>query len=211
MEPENTPAPLSPVQEQEPTISSSLSDKDHIIATIKRHPFGLVSMYLLAILGLGVAFGLMFWLVPTATEGDIQDKIMNYLMIFAVAASALVASFLMVATYVYRQNRWEITNDSVHQVSQRGLFNRQSSELSMANVEDVTVEKVGILASMFNFGTLRAETAGENSSFNFNYCPNPDKYARIILDARERYIEDEPLKAKRANEILNVPGGYKSN
>lgn len=75
----------------------------------------------------------------------------------------------------------------------------------MANIEDVTAEQNGILAELFGFGTLKAETAGERSNFHFLYCPEPNKYAQIILHARERFINEDPQAAKRANELLNVP------
>lgn len=190
----------------EEIIDPSVPEGNHELLIIKRHPFGLVAMYLSAIIGLAVAFGLLFFLVPSVLTGDTQATAMRVLMMFAVVASSLVFIVLLIATYVYKQNRWVVTDESVHQTSQRGLFNRQSSELSMANIEDVTAEQKGILAELFGFGTLRAETAGELSYFHFNYCPNPDKYAKIILDARQKYINDDPAQAKRANDLINVPG-----
>ena len=229
MQPENTPSttqaqtPTTPTQvsatapttptaalpaANEELIAPTAPGGNHEILIIKRHPFGLVSMYLLAIIGLVGSFGLVFWLVPTALGGDAQTRVMSYLLILAVVATFLVGIFLVIATYIYRQNRWVVTDDSVHQVSQRGLFNRQTSELSMANIEDVTAEQIGVLAKLFGFGTLRAETAGELPYFHFNYCPHPEKYAQIIIKARESYIEAEPLQAKRANDLLNVPGGH---
>lgn len=190
----------------EEIIDPLIPEGNHQLLVIKRHPFGLVAMYLSATVGLVVAFGLLFFLVPSLLTGDNQATAMRFLMMFTVIATSLVFIVLLIATYVYRQNRWVVTDESVHQTSQRGLFNRQSSELSMANIEDVTAEQKGILAQLFGFGTLRAETAGELPYFHFNYCPHPDKYAKIILDARQKYINDDPAQAKRANDLINVPG-----
>jgi uncharacterized membrane protein YdbT with pleckstrin-like domain len=78
----------------------------------------------------------------------------------------------------------------VTQVQQTGLFNKQSSQLSLENLEDVTAEKNGILAQMFNFGVIKCETAGERSKFVFPFCPNPTYYAQEILNARERFMQD---------------------
>lgn len=190
----------------EEIIDPSIPEGNHQLLVIKRHPFGLVAMYLSATVGLVAAFGLLFFLVPSVLTGDTQATAIRYLMMFAVVATGVVFIVLLIATYVYRQNRWVVTDESVHQTSQRGLFNRQSSELSMANIEDVTAEQKGILAELFGFGTLRAETAGELPYFHFNYCPTPDKYAKIILDARQKYINDDPAQAKRANDLINAPG-----
>jgi hypothetical protein len=43
---------------------------------------------------------------------------------------------------------------------------------------------------MFNFGTLKVETAGERSKFVFMYCPRPNEYARRILEIHESFLED---------------------
>jgi hypothetical protein len=47
---------------------------------------------------------------------------------------------------------------------------------------------------LFNYGTLRVETAGEQSNFNFIYCPRPNAVAKLILEARERYVEHPPKR-----------------
>jgi hypothetical protein len=88
---------------------------------------------------------------------------------------------------LYWGNSWVVTTDSITQVNQTGLFTRQSSQLSLANLEDVTAEQNGILAHAFNYGLLKAETAGEHSKFSFYYCPNPNLYAQQILHAREQF------------------------
>lgn len=174
---------------------------------IKRHPFGLVALYLQALVGLAVALGLVWFLIPTLLEGDVQQRAQHLVSLFAVIALAVTAFFLLIATYIYRKNQWVVTDDSIQQFQQVGVFKRQISELSMANIEDISAEQNGLLATAFGFGTLKVETAGERSNFHFQYCPKPNKYAQIILNARERFIESDPEAAKRANELLNVPRG----
>jgi hypothetical protein len=41
---------------------------------------------------------------------------------------------------------------------------------------------------IFNYGTLKIETAGEQANFHFNMCPNPNYYAKLILEVREDLI-----------------------
>ncbi|GAC1387668.1 MAG: hypothetical protein NVS1B7_0130 [Candidatus Saccharimonadales bacterium] len=202
-----------PVTESRPAqeaVDPNLRPGDRQLLIIKRHPFGLVSMYMSAIGGLVIAFTLLFLLVPSVLSGDLGARVMRWLIIFAILTTALVIVVLLVATSIYRQNKWVVTDETVHQVLQKGLFSSQSSELSMANIEDVTAEQKGILAKMFNFGTIRVETAGELPYFHFNYCPTPEKYAQIIINARERFINSDPAAANRANELLNVPGERRS-
>jgi hypothetical protein len=56
-------------------------------------------------------------------------------------------------------------------------------------VEDVSAEQKGFLPTFFNYGTLVVQTAGEMENFVFPYCPNPNKYADRILDARQAYAD----------------------
>ena len=45
---------------------------------------------------------------------------------------------------------------------------------------------------MFGFGTLKVETAGERSKFQFPYCPNPQKCAVEIIQAHESFMAANP-------------------
>jgi uncharacterized membrane protein YdbT with pleckstrin-like domain len=105
----------------------------------------------------------------------------------AIFATALVFFILFLATYIYRQSMLIVTDKSLIQIMQRGLFVRKVSRLSMSNVEDVSAEQRGILPTIFNYGTLTIQTAGERENFLFPYCPSPNLYADRVLDARQAY------------------------
>lgn len=207
MEPNNEPQDTSTPSNDEEIVDPSIPAGNAEQVVIRRHPFGLVALYLQVIFGLLVALGLIFFLLPTLLSGDIKTQAIQWLSVFTIVAFALSAIFLLIATAVYRQNRWVVTDDSITQILQVGLFNRQTAELSMANIEDVSAEQRGIIATALGFGTLKAETAGEKSNFHFLYCPNPNMYAKIILDARERYINSDPGRAQKANPLLDTPRG----
>lgn len=199
----------APTPQDEEIVDPTIPEGNAVQVTIRRHPFGIVALYLQAIVGLGVALGLIYFLIPGLLSDENREQAFRYLSMFGVVATALTAIFLLIATAIYHQNKWVVTDDSITQFTQIGLFRRQISELSMANIEDVTAEQLGLLAELFGFGTLKVETAGERSNFHFLYCPTPNKYAKIVLDARERYISERPAEANRANEILNVPGEFR--
>ena len=167
---------------------------EHVVAKIKRHPFGIVSLYVVAVVGIALAVLLAIFLLPgmldqtgTGTSTGSSSMPMIYAGTAIVVAGLLLV--LGVATSVYWQNEWVVTTDSITQVSQNSLFNREVSQLSMENIEDVTVNQDGILPHMFGFGTLKVESAGERSKFVFPYCPTPNEYARKILEAHEDFLE----------------------
>lgn len=164
-----------------------LQPGEEVLAEVKRHPIGLLASYIMAGILLLVLGVVTFILAPTVIgsgSGKNAYALASVFMLFALAFSAV---FLWITNTIYWGNRWIITTDSITQVLQTGLFNKQSSQLSLANLEDVTAEQNGVLAHMFNYGVLKAETAGEHSKFTFIFCPNPNYYAQIILNAREQF------------------------
>lgn len=207
--PPREPAPdvPSPVPQNEEIVDPNIPAGNFKQVIIRRHPFGIVALYLQVIFGLGISLGLIYFLLTQVVSGDNRLLALHYFSLTGIVITVLAAFFILIATAIYHQNKWIITDDSITQHTQAGIFRRQVSELSMANLEDVGSEQNGLLAELFGFGTLKAETAGERSNFYFRYCPTPEKYSKIILDARERFIDEDPTAAKRANELLSVPRG----
>lgn len=165
-----------------------LNADEQLLANISRHWFGLVLIYLQVIIGI-IAGGALIFLLLSGVMGDnLSQQADTLIMAGVVMALAVAILILLVATQIYRQNKLIISDKNITQVLQRGLFSRQVSELSMANVEDVTADQQGILAHIFGYGTLKIETAGEQNNFNFIYCPNPDYYGKAILDARQQFL-----------------------
>jgi uncharacterized membrane protein YdbT with pleckstrin-like domain len=161
------------------------------IADVRRHPFGLFVIHSQVIVGLVISLFLIFTLLPSGlqTLGLEHSGAASLAVVFGLVAVVLGLVFLVLATRIYMGNQLIITSNNITQVLQIGLFNRKVSELSMANIEDVTAQQHGIFATMFNFGVLRMETAGEQNNFVFPYCPNPNAYAKTLLDARAEYLK----------------------
>lgn len=60
----------------------------------------------------------------------------------------------------YYLDVWIITTQRIIDIEQRGLFNREISEISLERVQNVTVEIPGFLATVLKFGNLKIQTAG---------------------------------------------------
>lgn len=163
---------------------------EKLVCIIHRHVIGLVFLYLgaaITILVLIAAFG---FLIPDIVGAESMATAQSLLVLVMMVVLTLVAIGLVIATYVYRASKLIITNRTVTQIIQTSLFNRNVSELSMANVEDVSADKRGILQHLFDYGTLRIQTAGELENFMFAYCPRPNYFGRLVLDAHHTYINE---------------------
>lgn len=157
------------------------------IADIRRHPIGLIMIYVQFFVATVLAIGLLGFLVPSVLGSGAGVKMFLAALILLMVFVGFI--FIVLATRVYRGNQLIITDINVTEVQQLGLFNRKVSELTMANIEDVSANTNGIFQTMFNFGTLAVETAGAHENFIFKYCPNPNAYAKVLQDARQAFIE----------------------
>lgn len=195
--PQQTPvAPISPPTQinpqSQPPVSANnplaaMRKDEAVIFQIRRHPFGLLGIHITAGLMLFAAAVVIYVLLPHFLTSVPHTKLYGIGTLVFVIIAAFMFLFLAITHKVYWGNSWILTSDSLTQVTQSSLFDKQSSQLSLDNLEDVTTEQNGPLSHMLNFGVLRVETAGERSKFMFPYCPNPNLYAKQVLQARENF------------------------
>ena len=182
--------PNQPTLTSQEPINNPLSvmqPGEQTICEIKRHPIGILGIYTMVGFLLVMLALIIFAIAPSVFGDTNKNQVMSIGAVVLLLAAVAGAAFAFISNIVYWGNRWIVTSDSITQVQQTSLFNKQSSQLSLANLEDVTVEQNGLLTHMFNYGVIKAETAGERSKFTFAYCPNPNLYAQQILNARERF------------------------
>ncbi len=176
-------------------------DEQHL-ATVYRHPFGIFTLYAQVFVGLAAAAGLIWFLLPNFIDAEEESSLYGWFGLGLVVIAALMLLVMFAATIIYRQSKLIITNKSITQIVQEGLVNRKISQLSVANIEDVTADRRGLFQTALNFGVLFIETAGEAENFYFYFCPNPDHYAKLILEARQQYLMTFPEGGRR------IAGGY---
>ena len=187
-----------------------LTAGETLVADIRRHPFGLFLIYFEVFLAIALATILLAAFIPTigdilgisnSNAGGLVVAFIMFILIFALI-------FVVLATRIYKGNQLIVSDKNVTQVLQIGLFDRKVSELSMANIEDVTAQQKGILPTAFNYGTLKIETAGEQNNFIFVYAPNPNAVAKAILDARLDFLNKKsgPISVPGANPATSASG-----
>lgn len=188
---------------------------EQVVFEIKRHPIGMLGVYIsFGLLLVFVAIGAI--LAPDMLP-DVDRRVVSNIGLLAFLISAAFALvFSYIARTVYYGNRWILTTDSLTQITQNSLFSKQSSQLGLDNLEDVTVEQRGIFAHLFKYGVLRCQTAGEHGKFLITFCPNPNEYAQKMLIARENFEHGEvhaaapqaqpaPQQAVPTQTDLNAP------
>jgi len=203
MNPDNSSNPaMNPEHNPYDNPLNVMSEGERVICEIRRHPFGLFGMYLMAGLIIVIILAAAFIGPHYLTNVTGQDKL--YIALAAIGVTAITLLYLYLGVTVYNGNRWIVTSDSITQISQVSLFRKQTSQLSLANLEDVTFEQNSFIQTMFGFGVLRVETAGERSKFSFPFCPNPQSCAREIIKAHEDFIRQHPEEQSAVGQGVNT-------
>ena len=122
-----------------PTFSADedlMEPGEKLVVVVRRHIIGLVIIYLEAVAGLVAILALFITVAPETFE-DLSRQGNRYLIAGIIFGLAVLIFFLFVASYVYRLNRLIITDRSLVEISQKGLFIRKISRLNYENIEDI--------------------------------------------------------------------------
>ncbi len=146
-----------------------------------------------------LALKLAIWLVFVAVFIFLDAAVFSVLDQGSVAVVNVIKSvylmFLLAGLFtiwiLYYLNYQIITNERVVDVDQKNILNRLTSELHLYNLQDVSVEVKGIIATVFDFGTVYIQTAGVKQNFEFEDIPNPHAVAKLILDLYEKLPKDQ--------------------
>ena len=172
----------------------NLSEAEYVILDIKRHPIGMVIPVSITVL-LIVLILAFTAIVPTLPGGILPIGVANVGLIFSIAMLLvlLVALGGAVALWVYLQNRFFLTNESVVQEIQSSLFSRHEQTVSLGSIEDASFLQRGIVQTIFNYGTIRLSTEGEETTYIFHYVARPKEQVAVLNNAIEAFKNGRPV------------------
>ena len=116
---------------------------------------------------------------------------------------AMVTLFFAYA--VYRQNKIVLTNQHFIQITQTGLFGRTLSKLSLDELQDVRGSRKGVFGTIFNYGEILIETAGNEENFFFRPVADPLNVAEKINDTHEYYEREYHVASGIDNTVPRPP------
>lgn len=109
-----------------------------------------------------------------------------YLFVFGFALAKLMAWFFNILI---------LTDERVVDVDFVNLFMRRISVTKIEEIQDVSASTAGASGTLFHYGNVTIQTAGEIPEFEFNNVPNPDKVASIIHSLID-HEEQEKLEGR---------------
>ncbi len=171
----------------------NLSHGEFVLTSVRRHPIGIFKIWATGLLFI-IAFMVVYYLtfIGPGASTDLQElsTLAAGVLAFMII---LVTAGVFVATYVYLDNRFYLTNESVIQEIRVSLFSKNEQSVSLSNIEDASFKQGGLLPILFNYGTIRLSTEGDETTYRFSYVANPKRHIAILNDAVECFKNGRPI------------------
>lgn len=175
---------------------------ESLVALLRRHWIDTLSLVTAFIVILLLPF-IAFFGVRFAQPDFFEDQARATFFVLGLSLFFLYAWLFLFQSFIdYYLDVWIVTNRRILNIEQHGLFSRTVSELRLHRVQDVTAEVKGFIRSMFDYGNVYIQTAGEKERFVFEDVPRPNHVSKMIIDLAEA---DRKNHLEEAVEEFGVP------
>lgn len=174
----------------------NLSENEYVITAVRRHLIGLIIPFALGVFVIAAALTVLLS-YPTIVEAlKIEGQLSELSMVTVpILLFCLVIGLgMFVYYYVYTNNKFYLTNESVIQEIQSTLFSRHEQTVSLGNIEDASFYQQGILQQLVNYGSIRLSTEGDETTYHFTYVANPKRHIATLNNAVESFKHGRPIE-----------------
>ena len=176
-----------------------LEHDEAVITTVRKHWF-LILVELSVIILFGLVPIFCFMLIQIMTVPEVITSFITTetpLITFGLAAWLLMSTMAATTSWTsYYLDLWILTDRRIILIDQVTYFNRKVSNFRLERLQDINVTISGLIPTLLNYGTLRAQTASasENNFISYN-LPDPrglQSQIQAAMDARLTTIEKIP-------------------
>ncbi len=166
-------------------------EEDKIILFTRKHWFSFIGQAFLSVLLVLIPIILMVLALHFKhhfTRGLIADFLVLGLSIYYL----IIMTYIFTAWLTFYYDIYLVTKDAVIDVTQQGFFGRRISQVSLLRVQDVTSTVQGFFPTLFGYGNVLVESAGEQSqNFLIQSVPKPQEMCAKIMELHDKIIEDQ--------------------
>ena len=144
-----------------------LEDDEYVEFVFKRAKVCLLLIWGGLVAGLIVV--LVAFLIILMNQAVLDDMGRRFLFIIlaALLAAALITG--MIATMIYRGNKLFITNKHAIQMIMTSPVVNSVNIIDLISIEDASYKQDSIVQKIFNYGTFRLATVGDETTYTFRY------------------------------------------
>jgi membrane protein YdbS with pleckstrin-like domain len=163
-----------------------LGENEQIVQTIYKHwiaiaPFIFVS----GVLAILCLFGIYYIARYQPSLGSVSNTFSLVIIILFVLAFTSIFTFGII--WIWHHNKIILTNENIIDIEQIGLFRKNIANLSLANIQDISIRVEGPIQTMLGYGTVLIQTAGEQENFNLDNIANPYTVEQVIAKLHKDY------------------------
>lgn len=182
----------------------TVDEDEYVVLSMRRHALG----YLLNIIFSSIiaVFLISAWIIICFLPNPfpIPDNFKPQLSLIFGSITALLILITYINYVVYRANRLIITNERAIEWISNTIMNQRKQVINLEAIEDISYSREGILQHLFDYGTVRLSTIGDESTYTFPFTPNPDKKAEFLSDIVETARENQMLSDKLFEEGVKI-------
>ncbi len=174
-------------------------DKEFVLKVIKRHPIGLAVIWVITtviIVLMGIIWSLVFF-SPDSIFANMEPHqlsiVTNMSSIIFASIVAISLVFGYISTMIYRANRMIVTTEKLIQYMSNGLFDVKKQTIDLGWIEDVSYHKTGIAATIFDYGSIRMSTIGDESTYYLKFTLNPEQTTSQLNELILAVKNEDPL------------------
>jgi hypothetical protein len=173
-----------------------LEQNEHVLREVRRHliVFYARVLFLVALLLVPLFLSpLLVLLINKAAGGSAGSIVFGF---FYVLWLLIVWVIFFLQWTDYYLDLWIITNKRIFDIEQNGVFTREVSVFRLENLQDITIEVSGFIATLLKYGTVHIHTAGESHDFTIKDAARPVEVKNIIMRAHSALLEEPPAFAE---------------
>lgn len=163
-----------------------LDPSENVILKVRRHKLALFFQTFFLIFFI-ILPPILFWVSERAVLIRGNDLAL-FLSVYSGILLIAWMMFFMIWTNYYL-DVLIVTDKKIIDIQQKGFFRREISTVGLENIQDITVNINGVLATLLDYGTLLIQTAAESNEFIIRDIPEPNKVKSIIYELRNKQLE----------------------
>ena len=178
-----------------------LNEDEHVVLSMTRTKLGLIGIWLFAAIVVILLTVLLIVIGSNPTVAGFLEAVgsesTKYLYILIGLAYFIIIMATLVSHIVYRDNKMYITNKRAIQTIRTSLFSGSTNIIDLRRIEDVSFHQKGFFDTVFNIGTLRMATVGEETTYTFPLLDTPHDEVALI----SKLVTESHRKAKGSDAI----------
>ena len=125
---------------------------------------------------------MFFWLITSLSDEPIlaDPALQSILLLFTFVYFLFIWALFYRSWLDYYLDYWIVTNYRIINAEHQGLFNWTVAEHLLSKIQDVSAHQKGMIATLFDYGNVKIQTAAEESKFNFEQVPKPQACAQAV-------------------------------